>query len=151
MIQKRKILAKDLHPFFSEYLMGGYRQDRSSLTHVEIAGGKIEGFINVEEYFMPSEGQFHFTVPLSLLWVSQLAIIYACIDNNISSKKGESYLTKWNITCKKPIIQTKQIKITMILESKRQLKKNFLYRGSFDICNKSFYGKASFIFPVAEL
>lgn len=148
MIQKHKILAQDLDCFLSEYLMGGYRQDQSSLTHIEIESGKIEGFINIEDYFRPSDGQFHFTVPLSLLWVSQLAIIYACLDNHLSSKQGESYLNKWNIVCKKPILQTHQINIKILLMSKRKFKNNFVYKGNFDICNKSFYGQASFIFPV---
>ena len=66
----------DWRAFRSAYLSGGYKQDDLRLTAMTV--GPDSGTLHVENFFSPSDGRFHLTVPAVFIAVGQLAIVYAC-------------------------------------------------------------------------
>jgi hypothetical protein len=139
---------EELSPYFSPYLQGGYRTDLMSLDSVEIDHDSIRGRLTVQEHYLPSSGEFHLTVPLAFVWIAQLGIIFACIDNGLAKKEKEIYLREITLTCKRPVMKTSDLSFRLQVVRKMRVANGVFYRGCVDIEDNSFVGAASFALPL---
>ena len=139
---------EDLQPFFSPYLQGGYKRDVLLLSVAELTPPYIDARLDVAQCFTPADGEFHLTVPLAFIWIAQLGIIYGCLDNGLSTKEGEVYLRKIELTCKQPIKKTRDIFFHLEITGKKKVPNGVFYRGNIDIEHQSFVGFASFVLPL---
>jgi len=135
-------------PFISPYLMGGYTNDEFYITKIYIDEGCICGRFTMKNYFVsPNTGVFHLTVPVALLCIFQLALIYGCIDNNLTSRRGEAYMREFNMKCKRVISDT-TFDCTLQLNNKHVFRDSVLYKGHVSIENDAFVATASFLLPI---
>lgn len=140
--------AKDIEPFLSPYLMGGWRKDNVSIKSVILGNGKIKATLKVDHYFNPADGVFHFTVPLAFLFIAQLGIIYGCIDNGLSEKRGEIFLREIDIQCRKVINKVDDLNIELLLTSKTVVRNGIYYIGEINIEENSMIGTGKYILPI---
>lgn len=138
----------EIQSYLSAYLSGGWRQDELVLESVDVAPGRVVGSLKVVSYFMPSDGVFHFTVPLAFIWVAQLALIGACWEHSLAEKPGEVYLREVNIQCRRMINKTEDIQISLTADKKRYRTNSVYYVGRIDIDRGAFVGSAKFMFPL---
>ena len=97
--------------------------------------------------FVSHENEFHFTVPLAFRIISQLAIIFTCVERNYDKKPGEVYLRDIYLKSKKHIKKVSGLEI--VLEIKKVIIKDdyFYYSGDINIENGAFWGEGSLIIP----
>lgn len=143
-----RLAARQIAPYLSPYLQGGYKQDSLVLNYVEVDAAGIRGSLDVRECFMPQTGEFHLTVPLAFIWVAQLGIIYGCVTNGLREKPGEIFLREINMTCKRPVTKMQDINVSLSVLRKMRTQGGMFYRGSIDIENKSFIGVSTFVLPL---
>jgi hypothetical protein len=143
-----KLSQDDIKPYLSSYLNGGWKQDELILTSVEYDKDWICGNLQVVKWFLPSDGLFHFTVPLAFIWIAQLAIIKVCIDHGLKEKPGEIYLREVNIKCNRTIKKTDDIAVLLTLQSKRYVGNQVYYIGTIDVDDNAFSGIGKFISPL---
>jgi len=140
----------EVSPYMSSYLTGGWKRDELILEKVLITAASIEGIFRVGDYDPPSDGKFHLAVPIVFVSIAQLAIIYACIDQGLSEKRGEVYLRQINLKCLKPVNDTDSISLLLTLTSRKRINDFTYYGGLINVQHGRFAGSASFVFPVAK-
>jgi hypothetical protein len=147
MIQEVVLDEAAIAPFRSPYLNGGYREDEILPTEIRLGDGWAAGHYCVKQCFIPSDGQFHLTVPLAFVAFAQLAIVYAHVDQGYTEKKAEIFLRELHLRCMKPIHETEDVSIELRLTSRRTAPGGAYYRGDIDIQHDSFRGAGSFLLP----
>lgn len=145
-LRPRRLAPGEIAPFLSPYLGGGYREDVARLAACWIGPGSIGGLLDVDSHFAAGDG-FHLTVPLTMIWVAQLAIVYGCIDAGQAVKRGEAYLRAFDIECRKPVRKLEGIWLSLTLDARRRIPGHVLYKGRFAVEDDHFVGRASFILP----
>lgn len=146
-----KLPLDQIKPYLSAYLSGGWKQDELCLQSVEVEPNRICGTLSVANYFMPTDGVFHFTAPLAFIWIAQLAIIYTCWEHELAQKPGEIYLREIYLQARKMINKTEDIPVTLVVTKKRYLDNNTVYyTGNLDINNGAFVGEGKFISPLPQ-
>jgi hypothetical protein len=142
------LTSRELAPYYSNYLQGGYREDVLQLDYTEIIKDSITGYLSVKQCFLPTDGEFHLTVPLTFIWIAQLGIIFGCVENNLPQKQGEIYLREIQIKCYQPVNKKEGIKITLSKVKSVLLPNGIFYKGIVDVENKAFVGYGTYILPV---
>lgn len=149
-----RLTSAQLRPYLSSYLLNGWQEERMEITSVSLAQGEITGWIDVLEYPMPTDGQFHFSAQAAMQWVSQLGIIYGCWDNELSEKAGEVYLRNISLHFNRAISKTRNIEITLRFPAscQRRLSGSRVYykQAHIDVENGAFDGRGSFLVPIAN-
>lgn len=144
-----KLSQSQIEPYLSAYLMDGWQQDRFVLSSVDIAANQIVGELCVQDYFMPGDGVFHFAVPHAFIWLSQLAIIYACWEHGLAEKSSEAYLREINLQCRRKIT-AQRIDLRLTCRKKRYLPDGVFYIGEIDVGAGAFAGSGKFIIPLPQ-
>lgn len=138
----------DIKPFLSPYLIDGWKKDNISITKIDYEEGKISCLLNVNEYFTPADGEFHFTVPLAFIFIAQLGIIYGCLENGLPKKPGEIFLREINLQCRTIISKKQDIQIEIKLASKTKVQGGIYYIGVINIENGAMSGIGKYILPI---
>ena len=99
---------------------------------------------------MPSDGEFHLSIMMASLWISQLGIIYACHDNGLTRKEGEAYMRNFSLKCRKRIIELQDILIELEFTSKMVRNNTAHYRTNVDVDIGSFTGNMVFFMPLSN-
>jgi hypothetical protein len=142
------LTAPQLSPYLSGYLQSGYKKDTLTYDVVEITGDVIGASISISDYYLPDDGEFHFTVTLAFVAIAQLGIVFGCLDNNLPKKASEIYLREVALKCRRPIKKTTGIEVQLALVGKKPVTNGVYYNGEIDIERKSFVGSASFVLPL---
>ena len=143
----KRVTEDGYGPRSSAYLGGGYKEDDFELTNVLIGEKRVLGSVRVGSFFPPSDGEFHLSAPMAMIWICQLGTIYTCYDNGLPRKTEEIYIRNFNVKCRKRIVELDGILLEIEITSKAVRKKVVHYRGNFDIDVGSFTGKASWLMP----
>ena len=77
----KRVTEDGYGPRSSAYLGGGYKEDDFELTNVLIGEKRVLGSVRVGSFFPPSDGEFHLSAPMAMIWICQLGTIYTCYDN----------------------------------------------------------------------
>ncbi len=142
-----RLTPQQLEPYLSGYLMGGWREDDLVLDSVEVERGRIRGMISARAFYMPGDGTFHLTVPSVFIWVSQLAIIYACWEQCLPRKPGEIYVREIDLKCRRPVTSPRDIRFSLTLTSQRRVPEGIYYCGAISVDDGAFIGDGRFILP----
>jgi len=143
-----RLSSSEIKPLMSEYIKHGYKKDDVVISSLEIFDRSIVANIDVENYFMPTDGQYHFTALHTELCVIQMLIIYTCSTLEMTKKPGEAYLREFQMKMKRKINKTKNICIHVEIEKFKMIKKNVFVKGKFDVEERSFYGEICGILPL---
>lgn len=139
--------------YMSDYLQKGWKEERMAFASVNLEPGYIDGKIDVNQFQIMGDGQFHFSAQSAMIWISQLGIIYGCWDNQLTQKAGEVYLRDLDIKFKRTINKTESVRFEGFFPKycKKQLSENLVYYKNAQICVESgaFTGSASFMVPIA--
>ena len=147
----KRVTEDDYGPRSSAYLGGGYKEDNFELTNVMIGEQRALGSVRVCSFFPPSNGEFHLSSIMALIWLSQLTTIYSCYDNGLTRKTEEVYIRNFHMKCRKRIVELNDILLECEITSKAVRNEVVHYRGNFDIDVGSFTGKASWFMPIRAL
>lgn len=120
-------------PLVSEYLASGYRTDELLLNRVLLDDERILASVKVSQFFMPGDGQFHLTTMMAIIWLSQLGIVYSCLDNGLKSKEHEFYMREFRVRCRKRILELNDILLELIITGKRVTGDTIHYSADFDV------------------
>lgn len=134
--------------FESEYLIKGWKDDEVKLNNIEINNESISCNFYFINFYIPKSNKFHLAIPTVFNIVGQLAIVYACNDNDLSEKTDEVYLSEINLKCRTEITKTKDLYIKLTLINKKKINNRIFYKGSIDIEDGAMTGVGSFIFPI---
>lgn len=137
-----------LKPFLSPYLMGGWRTDDLVLERVSVEPCRISAAVRVARYFPPSDGVYHLTVPSAFIWIAQLAIIYGCWEQKLTSKPGEIYVRDIRLKCRSPVTETEIIEFAIVGIASRPVPDGRFYTGNISIDRGSFTGQGRFVLPM---
>lgn len=139
--------GQDLAPFVSEYLAAGYRQDAVAIRSVELDLRRAACTFDMSSVFTPASGVFHLTVPTAFIVVAQTAITWAHWRQGLTRKEVEVWLTRFDIECKRPVLQRTDIRLDLELSDERRLPSGHHYKGSIRLADGAFRGMASFFMP----
>jgi hypothetical protein len=128
--------------------MGGWRKDSLKLDAIDIEPGCIRAILHATDFFVPSDGVFHLTVPAVFVWVAQLAIIYGCWEHNLPKKPGEIYIREIDLKCKRTVKAVEGIEFVLTLLSQRKVPEGIYYHGSISVDRDAFVGEGRFILPL---
>ena len=140
--------------YMSEYLESTWKLEKMAFRSVSVERGTIVGLLDVKEYAIDDDGEFHLSAQAAMAWMSQLAIIYGCWDNNLPKKVGEVYLRKMQLDFYRPVRKTCAIHISGSVppNGRRVLPDESVYYRDvkFSIEQGAFSGTASFIVPTVK-
>lgn len=122
--------------------MRGYKEDSLEITEIHYEKDSINASIKVTNYFMPSDGQYHFTAFHAQLFICQLMILHMSLCKGFKKKPGEAYMRNFEMRLNKPIHKTSDIQIKLRLSKTRDTLKGVFVRYDFDI-EGAFIGKCS--------
>lgn len=90
----------------SSYVDGGFHQDKLCITEAIFyeSGGYMA--FEMEDYFMPSDGEFHLSSLLAETCLLHAGVVYSHVDNGLTVKQYEVYLRSIQFNFKKPIRDT---------------------------------------------
>jgi hypothetical protein len=138
----------DRAKYRSPYLAGGYKQDEFVLRDIIVSESKARATCDVVNHYVPSDGTFHFTIPLAFLVVGELAIIGAHVNSGVEEKLGEVFLVNFSIACHRPVQKTRDIAIELTLGTRTPTTLGLFYEGTIAIDTDGFTGSGTFLFPV---
>ncbi|WP_263080391.1 hypothetical protein [Endozoicomonas sp. Mp262] len=127
----------------SPYLMGGYKTDCVNVDDILYDENSIIAILSISDYFMPSDGRYHFTAFHTQLIVSQLQMIHMYLLQGIDKKPGEAYMRDFTMKLTHQINKTKGIKIQLTRKKIRETGKGTYMKYDFDVENGSFSGNCS--------
>lgn len=143
----KNIDRKTAQGYFSEYLSSGYKTEQFHFEDMLIHQSSLQSLVVVDKPYVPNETElYHYTAPVTMIHISQLAILYACFDNNMEEKEGEFFMRNFHIQCKSEI-NLRRIPLYLSVDNSKQVDDYILYQGSFSVSEGSFVGDASFIMP----
>lgn len=143
----RHIPESEYRPLISEYLAAGYRVDDLLFNRVVLDDNRILGSVRVSQFFMPGDGEFHLATMMGMIWLSQLGVIYSCLDNGLTRKSHELYMREFRVRCRDRIVELNDILLELIVTGKRATGDTILYTADFDIDVGSFTGSVTWIMP----
>ena len=127
----------------SAYLMGGYKTDTIQIDNIIYDDNQIIATVSLTDYFMPSDGLYHFTAFHTQLLVSQLQMIHMYLYKGISEKPGEAYMRDFSMKLTSQINKTEEIKITLSRKKVKETTNGIYMKYNFDVENNSFSGSCS--------
>ncbi|HLB57054.1 MAG TPA: hypothetical protein VJK30_06990 [Coxiellaceae bacterium] len=137
-----------IKPLTSQYIASGYKKDNISIASLERTEDGLIACIDVDDFFIPSDGQYHFTAFHAQLVVSQLIIIHGCLTLGLHKKSGEAYMREFKMKLKKKINKHKGILVVAHYDKMRIKNKNAFINSTFSFEDKSFYGEISAVIPL---
>jgi hypothetical protein len=143
-----KIDLDVLKPLMSTYISSGYKEDSVVISSLEKTDVGFIARVDVENFFLPGDGQYHFTAFHTELCISQLIIIHGCLALGFKKKTGEAYMREFQMKLKKKIHKTQCIIIKTTYDPIRVVGNNAFIRGQFSVEDDSFYGKISAVLPI---
>ena len=143
-------LQQQYQPYFSSYLMQGWKQDRHLIKSIELEPGFITVYMDILDSYYPPETYYLSTIhAIPLLY--QFVILYGCWDNQLAQKPGDVYLRSLHIETPRKIEQLKDICFTLKLVQKRNLKEWWFYGMDFTIGDtivpQAFTGHLKYVVP----
>lgn len=143
-------LYQQYQPYFSSYLMKGWKNDRHYFKSIELKPGQITAVMDILDSYYPPETYYFSTVhAIPLLY--QLVILYACWDNQLAQKPGDVYLRHLNIETPRMIQEMQDISFELKLTQKRSLKAWWFYTMDFSIGGvkipQAFFGALKYVVP----
>ncbi|KQY37351.1 hypothetical protein ASD42_01725 [Nocardia sp. Root136] len=148
MTEKKILSYDDIRVFESEYLAGGFKNDDIRIDAIEIDGDSLKASCSMVSHYIPPDGGFHLSVPIAFMAVAQIVIAWSHIENGLTKKESEVWLTRFDLRCAKPVTSTTGISIRIARTAKRAMNGGVFYLGNVDIADGSFKGKASFFLPL---
>lgn len=137
----------DIRPFLSGYLTEGYREDDLVMKSVCFRGDSIDGQFSAEHAYIPGDGHgFHLSLISAANCISQLSIIFACLDSRMPEKPGEVYASDFSIQFKRPI-RTRSFNIFLRRDEVEIRNRTKRYRVSGTVANGHFEYGMTFVFP----
>ena len=105
----------DIAPLLSDYLDSGYKKDVVKIRRIIVDPPSATATLDVLDYFMPGDGEYHFTSIHAMIVVSQIGIVLAIKDNELEAKPGEIYMREFTILCRRKINKTEGIRMSVRL------------------------------------
>lgn len=143
---------EQVQAYMSDYLQNGWREEQMEFAYVALEPGYLDARVDVKHFHMPGDGRFHFSAQSALIWISQLGIIYGCWDNQLEEKAGEVYLRNIDISFRRSINKTEQVRFEGFFPKhcKKKLSEELVYYKDAQIYIESgaFTGNASFMVPL---
>ncbi|MGR6872873.1 hypothetical protein ACU6U9_11320 [Pseudomonas sp. HK3] len=131
----------------SDYLDGGFHHDKVSISeaHFHEDGGSL--VFEVNDFFMPSDAQFHLSSILAEVCVLHAGVIYAHIETGSCVKDREVYLRSSTIKYKRPI---RDQRFTLDFTVTKKVTKGAIksYDAILDFNDGCFTGEYSWIIPL---
>lgn len=143
-----RLSTEQIQPFLSPYLMRGWRTEEVVLDAVEVEAGRIRGVLRARAYQPDANGAYHLTVPVVFIWVAQLAIIYACWEQDLDRKPAEIFVRDIQLKCRRSVATPEHIEIVLSLNSKRSVEGGLFYAGSISVDQGAFTGEGRFVLPL---
>jgi hypothetical protein len=135
----------------SSYLRDGWRQERVVLERVECGASGIRGQLTLSNHVRAADAQFHVSALQIMIWVQQLAIVYACQALDATKDEiGEVYLREFALRFRRPVRDPKDIAIEMRPGFCRMTKQLFFCSGNVDVGNGAIVGELLAVARVPE-
>lgn len=131
----------------SEYLKTGFTEERVSILKFEYENDLGSVLFNVDNFFTPSDGQFHLSAVLADICIQQIGVILSHMDIGAKVKDREIYLSSKSMKYRKPITAKK---FTIDFEiTKVEVKKNHkFYHANVKYERGAFVGKYIWVIPL---
>ena len=149
-MHRQNLTERDIEPYLSEYLVRGYQSDSFLIDSIAVDANTASCVFSVVEHFVPSDGEYHLTLPTAFLVIAQAAIIWGHVKVGLAKKESEVWVTSLNLRCPKPVLHDSRLSLDLKLERSRRLQDGMLFSGSVDVEEGSFVGKASFYLPLPK-
>ncbi len=143
-----RLATREYGPRLSAYLSGGYREDEFEFREVFVGERSATALVDVNAYFGPSDGEFHLSGSMAMIWISQLSVIFTCYDNGMQQKNQEMYLRSFQLKCHQRVSELKNIPLSIEITAKNIRSGLAHYRSEFDIGDGRFTGKKMWYVPV---
>jgi hypothetical protein len=143
----KKYKINDLQQFSSNYLNGGWKIDNMALGDIlyDKENSCAESTVNIKDYYMPGDGEYHFTAFHAQLMVSELAVFLSHLQSGLNHKTGEAYMREYNMKLTKKITKTNGIKIKLSAKKTKKVNNKFYAKYDIDIDDHSFAGAISLV------
>ena len=154
---KTELLAEDLKPFNSPYIMeGGQNQDVFQIDKLTVDGRECHAQCSFPKYFTsPTDTSFHLSVQRSVDLVTQIALTHALVLNGIDKKEVEIWMPEISLRLTKPQRDPNNIKISLFLYGRtvvaptgqRKSHRTF-YRWRIEIGDGDWFGNVTYCLPI---
>jgi hypothetical protein len=139
----------ELRPIMSQYLERNCMQERHTLEELYGCEGCLRARMYATEIGPYESHGFNLSVTVVMRWIYQLGVIYAALDKGHDRKRGPVWLRDFSIKCRRPV-RDRAWTCELRLVSKIERAKMTFYRGTFDVCDRAFFGEATCAVPPAR-
>jgi len=141
--------SKELKGLMLNYLSVGYRQEIYEIISMEIDEQRVTASVDLNNLVLHSDGQYHLSSTLALPLLQQIATVYTCIDNGLTSPPGGLMLLDMSLKFRKAIREQRNVLFLMDFKNSRIARKGsgiVLYKDvKISINDYSFHGCGSFM------
>jgi hypothetical protein len=138
-VSTRPLERSEIQPFLGHYLVDGYRDERLELREAHLLRAGIVGCFDVPKYSASETQSFHLSSVLSLVAVGQLSVIYAHVDNELTSRR-DVWAREFSITFHRPVRNQYGIRFDMRQTICRQVGDAKYYAFDFEVDDGAFRG-----------
>ncbi len=131
----------------SPYLDHGYKRDTVRIRSIEAHRSGARALIDVSEYHMPGDGEYHFTSIHAMILVSQVGIVLAGHMNGFGEKPGEIYMRDFTIVCRRRILKTESISLEIEMRRAIETSDRIFYDIEYSFEDGAFHGTLRCFFP----
>ena len=138
-----EINIEEVKNLLSPYLMEGYKKDTIVLSKLYYSEKKLKARLNVESFFMPADGQYHFTAFHTQLMVCQLMMLHLYINKGVKNKPGEAYMKSFSMELMNKIQKSRDIEIILYPTTIKKTSRGFYAEYNFRVEKNAFTGSCS--------
>ena len=131
----------------SSYLDGGFHHDKLSIDQAEFYENGASLVFEMNEYFMPSDDEFHLSSILAEVCVLHAGVIYSHIETGSTVKNREVYLRSSSMNYIK-LIREKRFTLDFNVTSKVVKGSTKHYQATLDFNDGCFTGEYNWIIPL---
>ncbi len=145
--EKSELDKGRLKKLTSSYLNGGFHHDKVSIIEARFYESGAFLIFEMDDYFMPSDGEFHLSSILAEVCVLHAGVIYAHIDTGSVVKDREVYLQSSKMQFNKPI-RGKRFTLAFTVTNAVEKGKIKYYQATLDFNDGCFTGEYSWVIPL---
>jgi hypothetical protein len=142
-----------LQKLMSPYLAEGYRDDLLVPEEIQYSPREkaVIARMTVRSRYRDSLGSYHLTAAVAFIWIQQLSIVYACLDNDLGEKPGEVVLRNISMNFDQMIRGAGGPIVFRVGEIAKHVRRAFCYyKLAFSVEDGAFQGHGAFRFPMAQ-
>lgn len=139
----------ELQQYSSPYLQSGYKEDEYTVRSIEI-NDEFDTFIatiDITDYYLPSDGQFHLSALTCSRVMQQLLIIFT-FKYLQRPKDAEIFVLSEKCKFRKLVTDTKNIPFKVDAVQVTEKRGKLFFNAAFDVGEGAFLGEACWCLPI---